>query len=99
MNNLARSTNTSSSALSRLGGNGLARQTQREIDTISAAVEVELAHDNASAFLTATAMSNTSHLVAQAKGHIDSDPEAAPYLEPLLRAYVHGAASRIQRWG
>ncbi|WP_309130356.1 hypothetical protein [Brevibacterium sp.] len=100
VNDLIRSTSTSTgSALSKLGGNGLARQTRRDIDAIDAQAEVDLARESARAFLTSTAMSNTSALVAQAKHHLQTDPEAAPYLEPLVRAYAQGAASQIQRWG
>lgn len=84
--------------LQRLGGNGLERQARRETDALEAQAEVELTRDNARAFLTAAAMGNTSNLVAQAKQHLQNDPEAAPYLEALIRAYANGATQRLQRW-
>lgn len=102
MNDLIHSspaTGTASNSLALFGGSGLSRQTRKAIENIDASADVEVARDSARALLTSTAMANTSHLISQAKHHLQSDPEAAPYLEPLVRAYAQGAALRIQRMG
>lgn len=55
------------------------------------------AEEHAQSYLTATALSNTAALVAQAKSHARTAPEGAHLYEAILTGYAQGAVQRLQK--
>lgn len=55
------------------------------------------AEEHAQSYLTATALSNTAALVAQAKSHAKTAPEGAHLYEAILTGYAQGAVQRLQK--
>ncbi len=78
-------------------GSGLARQTRREVEIISARAEIAQAADQSRALLTSSAMNNIGTLVSQAEQLMRIAPTAGPYFELLVNAYGVGAANSIAR--
>lgn len=78
----------------RIGG-GLARQTRREVEQTAARAEVAAVAEQAHAFVTSVAMTNTAVLINQAETLIRANPASAPFLETLVSGYALGAARRL----
>lgn len=79
-------------------GGGLARQTKREIDTVSARTEIAHHTDQARAFLTSAALNNVGTLVSQAEQMMQIAPSGAQFYEAILTAYAVGASTSIARF-
>lgn len=55
------------------------------------------AEEHAQSYLTATALSNTAALVAQAKAHAKTAPEGAHLYEAIVTGYAQGTIQRLQK--
>lgn len=75
----------------------LARATQREIDQISARVEVEAAAEQGRAFTASLAMTGVAALVVQAEAHMKVAPAGAQFYESIIAAHAMSAAQRISQ--
>lgn len=75
--------------------NGLARQTKRETDIVTARGEVAYVTDQTRAFLTASAARNVVLLYGMAEQDLRSVPSAASDVSAILQAYSGGAAYQI----
>jgi hypothetical protein len=84
---------TASSGQSLSGA--VARQSRRELETIAARAEAAQAMDQARAFLTAAAITNTLTLYGLAEQGLQTAPAAASDVKDILSAYGRGAAFQI----
>jgi hypothetical protein len=87
---------STTAAGSRLSA-GIARQTRKEVDLVSARTEVAVFTDQARAFLASGTMSNIGNLVGQAEQLMQIAPAGAQYYELIINAYGMGAANGIAR--
>ncbi|WP_405217762.1 hypothetical protein [Agrococcus sp. Ld7] len=76
---------------------GLARQTKRELEHITARAEIEAVAEQTRAFATAQALNNVATLIAQAEAHMKTAPAGAEYYEALIASYAINAGARIGR--
>lgn len=73
----------------------LDRHTRIEAAQIKADADHQHFRDLTEARLADQAMEHTAALVNRAKQHLQDCPEAAPYLEPIIRNYAANAANRV----
>lgn len=75
----------------------LARQTQREIDQVTARVEVEAHAEQGRAFAASLAMTGVASLVVQAEAHMKVAPAGAQFYEAIIASHAMAAAQRISQ--
>lgn len=73
----------------------LDHQTCLRAAQIKSQAELEMFEDYTQATLADQAMNHTASLVNRAKEHIQTTPEAARYLEPIIANYAQAAANRV----
>ncbi|WP_417288918.1 hypothetical protein [Corynebacterium variabile] len=73
-------------------------KTERRAAEIESVAKLTSLEDQAKAFLTHQALSNTAALVNQAEAHMQTAPAGARYYEQIIGAYAQGAARRIGSW-
>lgn len=86
---------TQATANLRLAQIALGQQVQQA--ELAAKASLRAAEENAHSYLAATALSNTSALIAQAKSHAKTTPEGAALYEAIVNTYAQGAAQRLNR--
>lgn len=75
----------------------LDHHTRFEAAQIKADADLQYYRDLTEARLADQAIEHTTALVNRAKRHLQDCPEAAPYLEPIIRNYAANAANRVAR--
>lgn len=84
-------------AAARRPSGAIARATQREIDQITARVEVEAHAEHGRAFTASLAMTGIAALVVQAEAHMKVAPAGAQFYEALIASHAMSAAQRISQ--